>query len=259
MPSVDELAAARLALEIEGPVATISLAAPDRRNAMVPSMWHRLADIGAALPPEIRIVVLRGQGPCFSAGLDLGLVSADGVPGEDSMLDLAARSDQEMSDIIDGYQRGFTWLGDPRFVSIAEVHGFAVGGGFQMALACDLRVVAEDAWFCMKEPALGLVPDLAGTKPLVDAVGYPRALEICATARRVGAHEAVQIGLATTLAPASELRQTTADLVAALLANPAEAVRGTTRLLQQAASNTLDEQRLAERTAQIPLLRGLFQ
>src|SRR5207342_1122800 len=98
---------------------------------------------------------------------------------------------------------GFTWLTDPRFISIAAVQGPAVGAGFQLALACDLRIVAEDVKFCMKEPALGLVPDLTGTKPLVDLVGYSRALEICVTARQVPALEAAALGIVTAAVPAS--------------------------------------------------------
>src|ERR671918_2082946 len=118
--------------------------------------------------------------------------------------------DAGASATIDDYQRGFTWLRDPRFVSIAAVRGYAIGAGFQLALSCDLRVVADDAQFSMKESALGLVPDLTGTKPLLESVGYARALEICATARMVGAAEAVEIGLALAAVPAAELDGTVA-------------------------------------------------
>lgn len=255
LPDDASLAAARLALSIEGPVATITLNAPDRRNAQVPSMWFRLAEIGAELPADVRIVVLKGAGDCFSAGLDLGLMSPDGVGGEESTLELMKGSDQQIIDTIDGYQRGFTWLRDPRFITIAQVHGFAIGAGFQLALSCDLRVVADDAWFCMKETALGLVPDLTGTKPLVELVGYARALEICATARRVPATEA---GLATLAVPAGELDAATGDLVAALLANDAGAVRETTALVASARDQDLDSQRLLERTAQVRRFRALL-
>ena len=123
------------------------------------------------------------------------------------MAGLLALDDEEISETIDAYQRGFTFLRDPRFVSIAAVQGHAIGAGFQLALSCDLRVVADDAQFCMKESALGLVPDLTGTKPLVESVGYARALEICATARMVGADEAVAIGLALTAVPADRPRR----------------------------------------------------
>ncbi|MCZ4499866.1 MAG: Enoyl-CoA hydratase [Marmoricola sp.] len=257
LPDAETLAAARLALEIDGPVATITLNAPERRNSQVPSMWHNLTAIGANLPDDVRVVVVRGSGPCFSAGLDLGLLSPEGIAGEESTLELMAASDEHIIKTIDGYQRGFVWLSDPRFISIAEVHGYAIGAGFQLALACDLRVVADDAWFCMKEPALGLVPDLAGTKPLVDLVGYSRALEICATARQVTAFEAADLGIATAVVPAEDLSAATADLTAALLAPSAGAVRETTALLQSARSEDLESQRLLERTAQVRRFRSL--
>ena len=147
----------------------------------------------------MRVVVVRGAGHSFSAGLD----RRDARPAaRGDVARLLELDDAGVSAAIDDYQQGFTWLRDPRFVSIAAVQGYAIGAGFQLALSCDLRVVTDDAQFCMKESALGLVPDLTGTKPLVEAVGYARALEICATARMVGAAEAVDIGLALTAVPA---------------------------------------------------------
>ena len=100
-----------------------------------------------------------------------------------------------------GYQAGYLWLRDPAIVSIAAVQGHAIGAGFQLALSCDLRILAEDAKLCMKEPALGLVPDLTGTKPLVDIVGLPRAIELCLTARTVTAAEALLLRLAELVVP----------------------------------------------------------
>ena len=143
-------------------------------------------------PDDVRVVVVRARAPTFSAGLDRTLLTPGGGDGQESVAGLLALPDEEISETIRAYQDGFVWLQDPRFVSIAVVRGYAIGAGFQLALACDLRVVADDARFCMKESALGLVPDLAGTKPLVEAVGYARALEICATARMVEASEAVR-------------------------------------------------------------------
>ena len=137
------------------------------------------------------------------------------------------------------------------------MHGHAIGAGFQLALSCDLRIAADDVKFCMKEPALGLVPDLTGTKPLVEIVGFSRALEICATARTVLADEARELGLVTAVVPASELAATTADLTEAILANAAGAVRETKALLRGAAETDLDEQRLRERTAQLRRFREL--
>jgi enoyl-CoA hydratase/carnithine racemase len=132
-----------------------------------------------------------------------------------------------------------------------------VGAGFQLALSCDLRVVADDVQFSRKESTLGLVPDLTGTKPLVESVGYPRALEICVTARAIGATEALEIGLVTVAVPADELDATVADLVSALTAPMPGAVRETKALLQAASGRSLSEQRRFEREAQVRRFREL--
>src|SRR5215813_12295211 len=159
-PAPAELARAGLRLDLDRPApgaATVTLSRPERRNAMTPGMWHGLAAIGRSLPPGVRVVVVRGEGP-------------------------------------------------------------AIGAGFQLALACDLRVLADDARLSMREPTLGLVPDLLGTKPLVDIAGLPRALELCLTGRSVAAAEARELRLAELVVPVGELDATVGDLVAAILA-----------------------------------------
>ena len=251
--SADEITAAGLHLDIHDAVATVTLSRPEARNAQTPAMWAALAAIGEQLPETVRVVVVRGAGHSFSAGLDRAMLD----PGAGDVAQLLQLDDEAVSKAIDGYQQGFTWLRDPRFVSIAAVHGYAIGAGFQLALSCDLRVVAEDAQFSMKEPALGLVPDLTGTKPLVEAVGYQRALEICATTRMVGAEEAVSIGLALTAVPADRLEATVADLAQALTANVAGAVVETKQLLQSATGQDLETQRRLEREAQVRRFREL--
>ena len=257
LPSNERLSQVGLAVHADGPVLTLTLDKPDRRNSQTPAMWHALADLGENVPADVRVVVVRGAGDCFSAGIDTRLFTPEGIEGEESVHDLMGGSDEHVLAAIDGFQRGFVWLADPRFVSVAVVHGYAIGAGFQLALACDLRVVSEDVRFCMKEPALGLVPDLAGTKPLVDLVGYSRALEICATARYVEADEARESGIATAVVPREQLDATTSDLVGALLASSPGAVRETKALLSGAAARDLDEQRLAERQAQVRRFREL--
>jgi len=251
--SADDITAAGLHLDLSDAVATVTLSRPDKRNAQTPAMWQALAAIGEQLPATTRVVVVRGAGHSFSAGLDRAMLD----PGTGDVAALLQLDDQAISQAIDGYQQGFTWLRDSRFVSIAAVQGYAIGAGFQLALSCDLRVVTEDAQFSMKEPALGLVPDLTGTKPLVEAVGYQRALELCATARMVGAAEAVEIGLALTAVPADRLETTVADLAQALTAPVAGAVSETKRLLQTAAEQDLETQRRLEREAQVRRFREL--
>jgi enoyl-CoA hydratase/carnithine racemase len=251
------LAHGRVRLETSGPVLTVTLDRPEQLNAQTPATWRALAAIGADLPPEVRVVVLRGAGPSFSAGLDRAMFRPQGLPGEASLAQLAALPDDELDAAIAGFQSAFTWWSQAPAVTVAVVQGNAIGAGFQLALACDLRVVADDARFAMKETSLGLVPDLAGTWPLVASVGYARALEICATGRWVGAAEAAAIGLATAVMPAVDLDDTVADLVDALLAAPAGALRETVELLRGAATRTPGEQQVAERAAQARRLRDL--
>ena len=253
----EELAEAGLRYDVKGAVATVTLSRPAVHNAQTPTMWRALAAIGDDVPDDVRVVVVRGEGPSFSAGLDRAMLDPASAGDPESVAGLLMRGDEEISETVDRFQQGFTWLRDPRFVSIAVVQGHAIGAGFQLALSCDLRVVGEDAGFCMKEPALGLVPDLTGTKPLVEIVGYSRALEICATARTVGAAEALEIGLATVVCPVAELDVALADLVGALTAPPAGAVRETKALLLGASGRSLEEHRRFEREAQVRRFREL--
>jgi enoyl-CoA hydratase/carnithine racemase len=254
----EELATVGLRYDVSDGVATVTLCRPQVRNAQTPAMWRGLAAIGEEVPDEVRVVVVRGEGVSFSAGLDRAMLDpARAADDPESVPGLLLRSDDEISETIDGFQRGFSWLRDARFISVAVVQGHAIGAGFQLALSCDLRILGDDAQLCMKEPALGLVPDLTGTKPLVESVGYARALEICATARVVGAAEALDIGLATLVCPVPELDAARADLVAALTAPMAGAVRETKALLVGAGGRSLEEQRRLERQAQIRRFREL--
>ncbi|GAA3069559.1 hypothetical protein GCM10020000_62490 [Streptomyces olivoverticillatus] len=205
----------------------------------------------------MRVVVLRGEGKSFSAGLDRQAFTPEGFDGEPSFLDLARGSDEALDAEIATYQEAFTWWRRNDIVSIAAVQGHAIGAGFQLALGCDVRVCADDAQFAMRETSLGLVPDLGGTHPLVSLVGYARALEICATGRFVGAEEAERVGLANLVVPAAELGAAVEDLTAALLAAPRDAVVETKALLRGAVERTYEEQRIAERAAQARRLRDL--
>ncbi|GAC1331179.1 MAG: enoyl-CoA hydratase/isomerase family protein [Mycobacteriales bacterium] len=255
--SAERLAAAGLRFEVTGAVATVVMDRPERRNAQTPAMWGALADIGRELPSGVRVVVFRGEGAAFSAGIDLAMFTPEGLPGTLSLLEMARLPDAEAQQVIAGFQDAFTWQRRSDIVSIAAVQGHAVGGGFQLALACDLRVLADDAQFTMAETMRGIVPDLGGSGQLVDLVGYPRALEICATGRRVGAAEALRLGLAEVVVPRDELDATVKDLVAALLSAPYGAVTETKALLAGVRSRTTPERLAAERSAQLRRLHEL--
>jgi len=251
-------------LESDGPVATVTLCRPDVLNAQTPATWRALRDFSHDLPGEVRVVVVRGEGRAFSAGLDRAILAgasggadSSGGDGDATFVDLVRLPPERAADRIAEFQGGFTWLRRPDLVTVAAVQGHAIGAGFQLALACDLRVVADDAQFSMAELTLGLVPDLGGTKRLVELVGYARAMELCLTGRRVPAAEAQRFGLANVVVPRAELDAATNDLVAAVLSGHRDAIIEIKALLAGAAARSYDEQDRAEREAQIRRLRDL--
>jgi enoyl-CoA hydratase/carnithine racemase len=235
----------------------MTLDSAQRRNAQAPSLWAALADVGGSLDPSVRVVVVRAEGPSFSAGLDRAMLTPAGATGEPSILALAAGAVGPMEDAIEEFQRGFSIWAQVPAITIAAVQGHAIGAGFQLALACDLRIVADDVAFAMRETSLGLVPDLAGTSPLVRSVGYARALEICATGRFVGAQEAVAIGLAAVAVAGDQLDATALELADAILSAPQAAVRELKPLLRNAIDASPVDQLKAEREAQARLLTAM--
>lgn len=233
----------------------VTLANPGSRNAQSPGTWRRLVEVREEITPETRFIVLSGQGPAFSAGLDRRMLSPEGIPGEGSLWSLVDQADYMIDASIAQFQQAFTWWGEVPQVTIALVQGHAIGAGFQLALATDLLVVAPDAQLAMRETSLGLVPDLAGTAPLLARVGYPRALEICATGRYVDADEAVRIGLANAVVPEELWSEYLDTLCAPIRAALPGAVGELKALLRGAVSH--EAQRARERQAQVRRLREL--
>jgi enoyl-CoA hydratase/carnithine racemase len=245
-------------------VLTVTLNRPTRRNSQDPALWAALAQVGQDLDPSVRVVILRAEGPSFSAGLDRQMLTPEGLPGQGSLLDLAGLPPAELDERIASYQAAFTWWRRADAVTIAAVQGHAVGAGFQLALACDLMIVAEDATFAMREPSLGLVPDLGGTMPLVAAVGYGRALEMVVSGRWVDAQEAVRLGLALRAVSGVRLELEAQELARSLAVAPRGAVEATKRLLADAAhpsghTAAHEAQCTAERAAQGQRIRQLAQ
>ncbi len=220
----------------DGDVVRVTLTNPEARNAQTPATWRRLAAVPALLTPDVRAVVLTGEGPSFSAGLDRRMLTPEGVPGEESLADAGRlRRRRGSTTFIRQAQGAFAWWRRVPQITIALVQGHAIGAGFQLALACDLMIVADDAKLAMRETSLGLVPDLAGTAPLVSRVGYSRALEICARGRFVEADEAVRLGIAIDRVPVSGMGTPTwTDLLAPILAAMPAAVSELKHLLDRA-------------------------
>jgi enoyl-CoA hydratase/carnithine racemase len=247
----------RAALDAGGRLLRVELDDPQRRNAQTPATWAALAHIGQHLPDDVAVVLLTGAGTSFSAGMDRRMFTPAGVPGHPSLADILAGGPDGGTAVIEQFQAAFAWWRAARPVTVAAVQGHAVGAGFQLALAADLMLVADDVGLVMKESAFGLVPDLAGTHPLVAALGYRRALEVCLTARPVGAAEAVATGLAVRSVPPEELAGAAQALVDTLLALVPGTGEATKQLLAGAAARTPAQQQEHERRIQFGRLQAL--
>lgn len=239
----------------DGAVLRLTLCRPERRNAQRPSLWLALAEVARTLPGDVRVVVIDAEGPDFSAGLDRVMLGAEVPAGEPKLLSIAAnRGPAETARLIATFQEAFTAWRECDAIVVAAVQGNAIGAGFQLAMAADLRVVAADAKLSLRETSLGLVPDLGVTHPLVQTVGYSRALEICLTGRAIEAQEAVASGLATIVAPNDRLTAVTDAVVEAVLESPESAVRAAKRVLRGAVTQDERAQLATEREAQGELL-----
>lgn len=242
---------------LPGRVISVILDRPEARNAQTPATWAALDAIGGALDTaDATMAVIRGEGSAFSAGLDRRMFTPDGIPGETSLAAMATMSDEQMAAQIEEYQRAFTWQRRVPALTVAAVHGPAIGAGFQLALACDVILASPSASFAMRETSWGLVPDLGGTGPLVRAVGYSRAVDICATGRMISAEEGFALGFVTRVVP--DLDECIADMAMSIASAPPGAVRDLMPLLALGEINDRQEQLSAERRTQVARLRDLL-
>ncbi|MCE0764984.1 enoyl-CoA hydratase/isomerase family protein [Pseudonocardia kujensis] len=188
-----------LRVERSGPVARIVLARPERHNAQGPQLWAELHAAGAQLSADqdVRAAVLLGEGPSFSSGLDLAELEPGGF-----LHRVAGAADAAAQALIAEAQHAFGWIAEAPFPVVAAVHGVAIGAGLQLALACDVRFVADDATLAVAEVGLGVVPDLGATADLPRLLGLEKALDLILTARAFTGKEAEELGLALRAVPA---------------------------------------------------------
>jgi enoyl-CoA hydratase/carnithine racemase len=243
----------RVTVAIDGGVADVRLNRPDKLNALDTDMFVGLVDAGAQLAtePSVRAVVLSGEGRSFSAGLDFtGFTAmADGAPAAGDR-DLAGSDGLRTIGATDGrithlaQQAAHCWSQVPVPV-IAAVWGHCLGGGLQIALGADLRIVHPDATLSVLEIRWGLSPDMTGTATLPRLVGPDVAKELAWTGRAVSGQEAARIGLATRTSdtPLDDAMALARELATK---NP-HAIRGIKRLIEQSGRVPLAQQYADER------------
>jgi len=215
--------------EDRGPVRHVVLNRPDKRNAFNGELVRAT---GAALraaadDPNVRVVVVRGEGKVFSAGMDVAALAG------------AATEVEQLRSFRRDALSAFNLAEEMTKPVIAQIHGVCLGGALELALACDMRVLSDDAFVGLPETRLGLVPDVGGSSRLPQVVGLGRAKELIMTGRVIGAQDAERIGLANRVAPADRLEAATQELVDELLACAPVAVGLAKRLMDASARPAL--------------------
>lgn len=221
-----------LSVERRDGVALVYLDRPDRMNALSRNLLLELEALGPELENDaaLRAVVVTGRGErAFSAGADLK--------------ERVGLDEAEVLELLHLFRRAFAWLDRLPVPSVAAINGVALGGGLELALACDLRVAHESAVLGLPETSLAIIPGAGGTQRLPRVVGRAKAIELILLGRRLNAAEALESGLVHRVIPASD------DFVRATFDYIEPIVSGAP-LAQRAAVEAL-------RASELPLEEGL--
>jgi enoyl-CoA hydratase/carnithine racemase len=238
----------RVLLSISDGIADVRFNRPDKRNALDGDMFLAIAEAGERLKtePGVRAVVLSGEGPSFCAGLDFSSFQAM-AGGDDAQTARRGNpghiADGRITHL--GQQVCWVWQEVPVPV-IAAVHGHALGGGLQIALGADIRIVHPDTQLSVREVHWGLVPDMTGTFVLSRLVRPDVAKELTYTARVISGAEALELGLATRLSddPHADAMQLAGDIAA----RSPGSVRGSKELFNRMFAEGAAAQFAAERS-----------
>jgi enoyl-CoA hydratase len=226
---------ATLRYEKRGPVAVVSLDRPEVLNAYNVAMRDDLHAVLGAVDddPDVRALVLRGRGRAFSSGGDLTEFGTAPSP-------LVARAVRWRRDV---------WgrLLELRAATVAAVHGWAAGGGMEMALLCDLAVAADDARFALPETGLGAIPGVGGTQTVARRAGLAVGLDLVLTGRTLDARAALAAGLVSRVVPRARLEASALTLARRLAALDPDLVQAARRAVRAGHDLALDAGRLLER------------
>src|SRR5919112_6138513 len=215
--------------EDRGAARHVILNRPEKRNAFNQELVLAVDEAlrAAADDPAVHCVVVRGEGAMFSSGMDLG--SLAGLAEEPEMLRPFRRACLEAWNLAEEMAKPV----------VCQIHGACIGGAMELALACDLRVIAADALIGMPETRIGLIPDVGGSSRLPAVVGLGRAKELVMTGKLIAGEEAERIGLVNRVAPAEELDAAVDALTEELLACAPVAVGLAKRVMDASARPAL--------------------
>ncbi len=243
--------AERVLLTYDDGVAEVRLNRPEKRNALDRAMFEALIAAGESLARDasLRAVVLSGEGPCFCSGLDFPSFLPEITGGTAGLEHLFAREQRSPANFAQ--RAAWVWRELPVPV-IAAIQGAAFGGGFQIALAADLRLVTSDVQLALKEIEWGIVPDMSATQTLRRLVRFDVALELALTGRVLSGEEAARLGLATRVC--QDPRSAALALAKEIAGKSPDAVRVAKRLFDAAWDAEIADGLQLEESLQ----RGLF-
>ena len=240
-----------LLMEREGPVVTLTMNRPERRNAMTLAMFARLADAWDEIDadPDVRVCILTGAGDHFSAGMDLRAMAGDAGDSDD--YDVKGRMEQDGSDwIYDGLLK----TRHPRVPVIAAVEGNAIAGGTEILQGTEIRVAGESATFGVSEVRWSLYPGGGSAVRLARQIPFTEAADILLTGKHVTATEARALGLIGHVVPDGTALERAREIAVTVAANGPLAVEAVLRTLRETSGMTEEEAFAFE----LPLIRSVF-
>lgn len=216
---------AEVRLEIDGTVAVITNDNQEKRNAFTDDMDKQLFDILGDLKstPSVRAIVWRGEGHSWSSGRDVGSIGTN-------------KTEMTHHELMSRGHRGIKQMFDLDAPIIVPIQGWAIGGSFQRALLCDIRIASEDAKFMLPEVGHGVIPDTGGVGRLFQMCGHGVVSDMVLTGRSLNAEEALDLGIVSRIVPRDELDSTAMEMARKIAAAPAVTVKLARRVIAHLAT-----------------------
>jgi enoyl-CoA hydratase/carnithine racemase len=216
---------AQVRLDIDGPIAVITNDNQEKRNAFTDEMDKQLFDILGELRsnPAVRAVVWRGEGHSWSSGRDVGSIGTN-------------KTEMTHHELMSRGHRGIKQIFDLDAPIIVPIQGWAIGGSFQRALLCDIRIATPETRFMLPEVGHGVIPDTGGVGRLYQMCGHGVVSDMVLTGRPLGAEEALSLGIVSRIVSRDELDDTAMEMARKIASSPAVTVKLARRVIAHLAT-----------------------
>ena len=231
-----------LSVDKQGTIATVTMRGPGKGNAMGPPFWREMPALFRQLDadPEVRAIVLRGAGDHFSYGLDLGAMMPELGPLLSGEQRAGGRG--KLLQLIADLQETCSAVANCRKAVVAAIHGWCIGGGLDLAAACDIRLCSTDAKFSLREIKLAMVADLGSLQRLPRIIGEGATRELALTGKNIDASRASRIGLVSEVLDSAEALFSAAHATASeIAANSPIVVEGIKNVLAYGQDKSVDD------------------